>query len=891
MNQRTLDALEFDKIRRILAEEASFAPGHDAALALEPSVDPEEVERRQRETTETRWLLDRGQGIPLGGLRDIRPFLEEAEEGGILEPAQFLDLAQTCEGSSRLRRFLAARADDCPALAAFAVHLGDFPEIIEAIGRCINDRAEVADTASSKLQQIRNSSRTTLGRIKEKLDGIIRSAEHRKALQDPIITMRQDRYVVPVRAEYRDLFPGIVHDRSASGVTLFVEPLSVVNLNNDLRQLSLEERDEVARILRELTAGVLLEADRLRETIGALGHLDLCVAKGRLSARQNAVGPELDEPGRLDLREARHPLLKVPPPGRVIPVSVRLGHDFDTMVITGPNTGGKTVTLKTVGLLTVMFMAGLHVPAAEGTRLSVFRGIWADIGDEQSIEQNLSTFSSHLRNIVEIIGRVQAEGGTGQLILLDEIGAGTDPDEGAALAMALLDFFHTSGARTLSTTHYSEIKAFVYEREGMINASVEFDVETLAPTYKLTVGLPGRSNAMEISDRLGLPESIIEQARSFLGAHRDDLSALIQQVEEDRANIDQELRLAREAARTAREMQEEQARKWAHLRADEEKVLEKAREEARAIVRQARLEASQVLGRLRDTERRLAALKSPDHGPDGADPTASPAVDPALPLDSKRNLDRLDQATREVLSLAERRIAQRVDRALDEGTISEPLNQGDEPGTRRSPPRKAGAGRGAGVVPTADAVRPGRTYYIAGLRHFGEVVETPDEGGMVGLTVGAMRLTVHLSDLRIPGQGGVPDPGPSASGSPKRDASAKRSREAAGAVDPADPGEPPTGRSSTTALEKALHISPEIHLRGLTVEEAIGRLDKYLDDALMAGLETVRVIHGRGMGILRQAVGEYLDEHPDVRSRYIAQQSEGGLGVTVVLLGKRKGGP
>lgn len=885
MNQRTLEALEFDKIRRLLAEEASFGPGRDAALALAPSTDSVEVERRQRETTETRWLLDRGQGIPLGGLRDIRPYLEQADAGEVLEPAHLLDLAQTCAGAERLRRFLINRAEHCPALAAFAGDLGDFPELVAAIARSINDRAEVADSASAKLQQIRNSTRTTLARIKDKLDGLIRSAEHRKALQDPIITMRQDRYVVPVRAEYRDSLPGIVHDRSASGVTLFVEPLSVVSLNNDLRQLALEERDEVTRILRELTGMVLQEADGLRATITALGHLDLCVAKGRLSARQDAVGPVFDQPGCLDLREARHPLLRVPPPGRVVPVSVRLGYDFTTMVITGPNTGGKTVTLKTVGLLTLMFMAGLHVPAAEGTKLSVFRGIWADIGDEQSIEQNLSTFSSHLRNIVHIIGRLEEEGGAGQLILLDEIGAGTDPEEGAALAMALLDHFHRREARTLSTTHYSEIKAFVYEREGMINASVEFDVETLAPTYRLMVGLPGRSNAMEISDRLGLPQSIIDQARSFLGSQRDDLPALIQRVEEDRARIEQELGRARQAANAAREMQEEQARKWANLRADEEKVLEKARTEARAIVRQARLEASQVLSRLRETERRLAALEGAEageaqvHGGPAPDAVEVPASDePVLPLDTRRNLDRLDQATRDLLRLAERRVTERIDSALDEGALPE------GPATAVRPPaergraeatRKVGAARGAGVVPKGVSVKPGQTYYVAGLRHFGEVVEAPDEGGMVGLTVGAMRLTVHLSDLRVPGQAGVPDLLPA----PGR-----------AAVQTADRPEAGTARASTTALEKALHISSEIHLRGLTVEEAIGRLDKYLDDALMAGLETVRVIHGRGMGILRQAVGEYLDEHPDVRSRYIAEQSEGGLGVTVVLLGKRKGG-
>ncbi len=866
MNPRTLELLEFDKIRQLLSEETSFGAGRDAALALEPSTDPETVKRSLEETGEARFLLDRGLSVPLGGLRDFRAMLDSALSGSLLEPAELLDIAQTCENSAALKRFLVARGEDCPTLRAVAEDIGSFPGVIGAIRRAITERAEVADSASHKLHQIRSSQRSTLARLREKLEALIHSAEYQKVLQDPIITLREDRYVVPVRSEHKDSLPGVVHDRSASGVTLFVEPMVAVPLNNELRELSLQERDEIARILRELTDTVLAVAPELRRTLAALGHLDLCFAKGRLSGRLDAVGPILVEEGKLDFRAARHPLLRLEPPARVVPIDVRLGGDFDTMVITGPNTGGKTVTLKTVGLLTLMAMAGLHVPAAEGSMVSVFRGVWADIGDEQSIEQNLSTFSSHLQNIIGIIRKVGGEAdspGHGHLVLLDEIGAGTDPVEGSALAMALLDFFHRSGARTIATTHYSEIKAYVWSRERMVNASVEFNVETLAPTYRLIIGLPGRSNALEISERLGLPAEITERARSFLKPETHDIPSLIQRLEEERAMVSEELRSAREASRKAREMQEEQARKWANLRESEEKVLEKARTEAKDILRIARAEASAIVERLRETEARLSAIGTGKMATEPEEPRA-----PIEAIESRRRMDRLEQVTRDIISSAERRVLRPT--------------PGGRVGGGRAPFGRP-SGRSQGVTVAASEVKPGQTFYVAGLRHFGEVIEAPDEGGMVGVMVGSMRLTVHVSDLRVPGKGGVPDFRP-------------RTQETSALV--AAFGLPEEGRSSGgpgagtgASLEKALSVSPEIMLRGLSVEEALGRLDKYLDDALLAGLPSVRVIHGRGLGILRQAVGEYLDEHPNVRSHYIAEQSQGGLGVTICLLGARKPGP
>ena len=907
MNSRTLEVLEFERVRRLLAEETSFGPGRDAALALSPSTDPAVVARRQRETTEARRLLDSGQSLPVGGLRDLRPLLAKAAGGEVLEPAEFLDIAQTCEGAGRLKRFLTERADRCPTLAEEAAALASFPELVELIRKCVNDRAEVSDSASRRLAEIRGGLRATLARVREKLEAIIHSPDYRKVLQDPVITLREERYVVPVRAEFREALPGVVHDRSASGMTLFVEPLSVVPLNNELKELALQERDEVARILRELTQAVFVRAAALGSVVQALGRLDLCLAKGRLSARLDAVEPVLVGPGekaQLDFRRARHPLLKLPPPGRVVPIDVRVGRDFDTVVITGPNTGGKTVTLKTVGLLTLMALAGLHVPAAEGSRLSVFQGVWADIGDEQSIEQNLSTFSAHLRNIVDIVTALEKSGGENNLVLLDEIGAGTDPSEGAALAMALLEYLHSSGARTIATTHYSEIKAFVYQREGMINASVEFEAKTLAPTYRLVMGLPGKSNALEISRRLGLPEPILERARSLLRSDgRRDVPDLIQRLEEDRARVEVELEAAREASRRAREIEEQQARKWANLKAGQEQVLERAREEARAIIRSARLEAAAILGRLRETEAALAAMGSPGSpgspvspGTPGAAagaagaagvPAAPDGVDGApLPLESRRRLDRLEQAARDILREAEKRISARRPGAEGAG----PAEPGLEPAVEGAAAGETSAGGRAGtagVVPRTAEVRSGRTFYVAGLGHFGEVLEGPDEGGMVGLRVGAMRLTVHVSDLRVPGRGGVPEPPRAAASAPAAQAAAFAGLGAetggkSGAVG---------GPASAAALSKALTVSPEIMLRGLTVEEALTRLEKYLDDALLAGLDRVRVIHGKGAGILRQAVAEYLDEHPHVRGHYLADPSEGGLGATIVLLGPARDDP
>jgi DNA mismatch repair protein MutS2 len=894
MNRRSLLVLEFDKILDLLAAETSFAPGHDEARALVPSTDPAWVDRSQRETSEARFLLDSGQGVPMGGLRDIRPLLSRATAGDILEPAQLLDIGQTCEAGARLGRFLSARAEKCPALAEVAQGIEAFPDLVETISRCINDRAEVADTASRKLEQIRSGLKITLARVREKLETLIRAADTRKILQDTVITIRQDRYVVPVRAEFKDALPGVVHDRSASGVTLFIEPLTVVPLNNELRELALQERDEITRILRELTDAVLERSPRLQFTIKTLGHLDLCVAKGRLSGRQDAVAPVLKTQSQVDFRQARHPLLRVPGPARVVPIDVRIGQEFDSMVLTGPNTGGKTVTLKTVGLLTLMAMAGLHIPAQEGSGVAVFRGVWADIGDEQSIEQNLSTFSSHLGNIIDIIASLEAKGGQGQLVLLDEIGAGTDPAEGAALAMALLEHFHDLGARTIATTHYSEIKAFVYERDRMTNASVEFNVETLAPTYRLLTGLPGRSNALEISNRLGLLPEIIDKARGFVRSEaRHDVPALIQRLEEDRARVGEDLRTAREALSAARGMQEEQARKWSNLRASEEKVLEKAREEARSIIRVARLEAAGLLTRLRETEARLASLRAEEKP---TSPVPPPAAEmPQLPLESRRRLDRLEQAMRDVLGEAEKRVWRATQSGFADGQGEPETDSPRETGQRdRSalPPSRRSGGQALGIAPKTGDVRQGRTFYLADIRHFGEILESPDEGGMVGLAVGSMRLTVHVSDLRVPGQGGIP--GLSASRRSEVSALAEAFEDAAessGASNRGAPAARATVGGSQASLDKALTISAEIMLRGLTVEEATARLDKYLDDALLAGLARVRIVHGKGTGTLRQMVGEYLDEHPDVRGHYVAEQSEGGIGATIALLGAKKSGP
>lgn len=806
MNERTLQALEWEKITERLAGLAAFAPGRELAAALRPAVCFDEVRRRQAETAEARLLLDRFGEPPLSGLADIRPTLNRVGRGELVSPAELLALSRMTAAARRLRRFLEDRAAACPLLAAHAGTIGDFHELEEEIGRCVAGEDMLADEASPALASLRQRERELHGRVRERMEAMVRSPAVRSCLQEPIITLRQDRYVLPVKQEHRGQVPGIVHDQSASGATLFIEPLAVVEMNNTLRRLALDIAREEEAVLRRLRALVAARGGELKATAEAVARLDFVLACGLLSREMGAAAPELNEAGVIDLRQARHPLLR----GRVVPVDIRLGEDFDTLVITGPNTGGKTVTLKTVGLLTLMAQAGLHVPALPGSRLGVFPRVFVDIGDEQSIEQNLSTFSAHLRNIITIT----REAGPGTLVLLDELGAGTDPAEGAALGVALLEFLKEAGALTIATTHYSELKTFAYTRNRVENASVEFDAETLTPTYRLVIGLPGRSNAFEIAARLGLPEAIIRRAREMAGVRHSRVEELLKGLEKERRAAERErAEAARERAEAA-QLLDEARRRAETLRAKAEEALAEARSAARSVREAAKREVAEAVRDLRESAAAAAAGRL---------------------------------APGEALARAEA-ARQRINRA------------------GRGLPESAGAVVSEVAPPPAGgvalaAVRPGQTVFVRSLGLPGEVIGAGSTGQVL-VRVGAMRVNVPAADLAEVGA----VPGEAPEGTPPRDVR--------------------RGRSGATALaaRKAAIAASEIHLRRLTVDEALLLLDKFLDDAVLAGLGQVRIIHGKGTGTLRQAVADYLRKHPQVAEFRLGGIGEGGEGVTIAVL-------
>lgn len=808
MDEKSLVVLEFPKVRSRLGDLAGFPPGRELAEALVPQTSPLEVAAAQADTAEALALLWREGGLPWGGIHDLRPVLRRSTLGAVLEPEELLAVVDTLRGMARLRRFLEERAERYPRLSALGGALPSLTELSAEIRRCITEQAEVADGASAALSRLRAQLRTLQNRLREKLESLVSSPEMVRYLQEPIVTLRSDRYVVPVRREFKNLVPGVVHDQSASGATLFVEPMAVVELNNQLRQVTAAEQEEVRRILAALTELVAKSAPDLEQAVESLARMDFIMAKGRLAREMDATEPRLNRDGRVNLRRARHPLLT----GTVVPVDVSLGYEFSTLVLTGPNTGGKTVSLKTIGLLTLMAQAGLHIPAAEGSETAVFDDVFADIGDEQSIEQSLSTFSAHLTNIVRILERVQQN----CLVLLDELGAGTDPAEGAALAMALLDHLHRKGARTAATTHYPELKAFAYTRPGVENASVEFDVETLRPTYRLTIGIPGRSNAFEIAARLGLDEEIVAEARRLTDRDAARMEDVLRAVEENR-------RLAaehRERAEKERHRLEELTREYedklrqaADLR---ERVLSEARREADELLRRARQELDQLIAELR-----RRSLEAPEAR---------------------------EEAIRETHAL----LARKADEMRQD--------LAGRPGEEE---------KGDGLAAQAAALqreglRPGVGVRIARLGQEGVVLSAPNGSDAVLVQVGSLRLTVRPDDLTLLPSAPPRSPGQRRTHTPARELA--------------------SGGIQEIARAKAETVRSELDLRGMTVDEAWDLVTKYLDDAVLAGLSQVRLIHGKGTGALRQGLRERLGGYPGVAEYRYAAPAEGGDGVTIVRL-------
>ncbi|MHB1420666.1 MAG: endonuclease MutS2 [Bacillota bacterium] len=786
MNQQTLKKLEFDKVVEKLARCCTSAAGKELAYQIEPLSAMDAVETRLKETTEAREILRLHPLVPLGGIRDVRQALQRAYVGGVLGPSELLEVLDTLAASRRLKVFCLGLEKDYLHIQSLAMSLGVYKQIEQRIEETIEDDGRVADGASPELLRIRRKIHHLQDRIKVSMERIIRSPDQQKMLQEFLITMRNDRYVVPVKQEYRNLFPGLVHDQSASGATVFIEPMAVVELNNELRRHHAAEQNEINGILKELSALLAAEAPVLKETVNNLARLDFIFAKGRLSQEMNAWEPLLNDEGKIKLVLARHPLIS----GHVVPISVTLGDNFDTLVITGPNTGGKTVTLKTVGLLTLMAQAGLHVPSEEGTLMAIYGKIFADIGDEQSIEQSLSTFSSHMNNLVSILREVDRN----TLVLLDELGAGTDPTEGAALAMSILETLYNSGAKTVATTHYGQLKAYAYTTPRVENSSVEFDVLTLQPTYRLRVGLPGRSNAFEIATRLGLDHKIVERAQKFLSQEEIRVADLLQNLEETQRDVQREREVATNVRAEAEEIRAAMEAQELETNNKVSRMMQEATEAARQVIKDARQEAEKVIEELR------------------------------VILKSEAQKVQADAARQAFQSL--RSVENLLDERSGEYRISAP-----------------------GQAPAS--LRPGDRVEIPRFGQKGNVINGPNAQQEVLVQVGMLKINVKLEDLRF-----------------------DNSREII----------TDTSKTGKVMSSKSREISSEIDLRGLSAEDALQRVDKYLDDAFLAGLGRVSLIHGKGTGVLRQAIGEYLKQHPQVKDYRLGVTGEGGSGVTMVEL-------
>ncbi|BCV25269.1 endonuclease MutS2 [Gelria sp. Kuro-4] len=788
---KTKAKLDWDKITAALAAQAATSLGAELALALEPSADPAQVEAWQAETAEAVQLVERGLEVPLGGLSDIRPAVERCRRGGTVGTEDLYRIRLALEAGRRVKDFFTEV--ELPLVKALGESLPLFPDLESTLKRAVPTADDLADEASPALARLRREKKRLDNEIHTRLEDMVRSPAVLKYLQEPLITMRGDRYVLPVKQEWRQHVPGVVHDQSASGATLFVEPLAVFQLGNRLREVEAAERHEVERLLGELSRLVGQAAAGISDLIDRLAHLDFIIAKGRLAVQQKAVRPILNRKGRLEIRTGRHPLLGP----EAVPISLPLGRSFRVLVVTGPNTGGKTVTLKTVGLFALMHQAGLHLPAGRDTELPVYDRVFCDVGDEQSIEQSLSTFSSHMKNIVDILAHTSGR----SLVLLDELGAGTDPAEGAALAKAILEHLVEVGAATVATTHYSELKLFAYSHPNVENASVEFDPVTLKPTYRLLIGLPGRSNAFEIAARLGLPRPLVDRARSLLSQTDVRADDLIRSLEEKRLRLEEAIQSAQADRSEAERVKKEWLAKQEAFNAKKEELLRRAKSEAVSTINYARREAERIIRELRSASSEL--------------------------IEKDRTLA-AEQARRD-LSQAQERVYRN-------------LNLDDEDKAPDAEP----------AVPAAE-LKPGQTVFIPHLNLNGTLLGSPDAAGNVLVQVGMLKVELKTSELR-----------------PRHEAKARREKDAVGAL----------------AASKAQAISPELDLRGLTVDEAEYLVEKYLDDARLAGLERVRIIHGKGTGALRQAIQAILARNPHVEKFALADYREGGTGVTVAFLRK-----
>lgn len=788
MDASVLKTLEYNKIREMLADKSSSIMGRELAEKLVPANDFAEVTKRIAETREAREIIDAMSSIPLGGIRDIRSLLKRAEMGSVLAPDELVAIGSTLYACRRMKSFFVDMPAAFTILPGYVQNITVVRNVENVIENIVNEQGQIRDDASVELLHIRREIKSSQGRIKDKLDGILRSSEYQKYFQDALVTVRSDRYVIPIKQEYRNHFPGIVHDQSASGATVFIEPMAVVVLNNEIKQLMSAEKNEVERILRLATEQVANVSEVIHMNCHMLAQIDLAFAKAKLSLVMHASLPNINNTGYVNLRQARHPLID---PAVVVPIDIYIGKDFNTLLITGPNTGGKTVTLKTLGLFALMTQSGLYIPVNSGSEITVFNNIFADIGDEQSIEQSLSTFSAHMTNIVRILKNISPL----DLVLIDEIGAGTDPDEGAALAMSILEYLLQMGVKTIATTHYSELKTFAYSRQGIENASVEFDIQTLRPTYRLLIGVPGSSNAFAISKRLGLSDPIIDQARQFIDKDHAEFENVLNALEEQKIAYDKLNEEVLEQEQALKILREKLASEENVLAMKKNKVLLRAQEEAESLLRRTRRETEEIITELKAQ----FAVKS---------------------------------------SAARQGIFDKSRKRLKESLGN--LNENEENDTDLP-------------IATANNLSPGVDVYVTTLKQKGTVLSVGSNE--VTVQLGIMKMSVAIADCRLINEN---------SSIKNKNKNKDKNRD--------------------KNFMKTQGVSRQIDIRGMMVDEAEYVLGKYIDDAILAGLNTVIVIHGKGTGALRKGVRTYLKNHHYVRDISIGELNEGGDGATVVQL-------
>ena len=786
MNSKVLRVLEYTKIIDRLTEKATSEQGRRLTKALIPMTDPEEIQKAQQETADALGHLFRKGSTSFGGNKDLGYCIKSLEVGSALSISELLRIAAFLENVSRIKGYGRKERDDIPgdSLDIYFDALEPLTPLATEIRRCILSEEEIADDASSTLKHIRRSIALTNDKIHSQLTSMI-NGSLRTYLQDAVVTMRNNRYCIPVKSEYKGQVPGMVHDQSSSGSTFFIEPAAVVSLNNELKELAIKEQEEIEVILADLSAQTGAYTQELAANQQAMTTLDFIFAKATLAMEQNATMPVFNTEHKIHIRQGRHPLLDKK---SVVPIDIRLGTDFDLLIITGPNTGGKTVSLKTVGLLTLMGQSGLHIPALDRSELSVFREVYADIGDEQSIEQSLSTFSSHMTSIVSILKEADED----SLCLFDELGAGTDPTEGAALATAILDHLHRSGIRTMATTHYSELKVYALSTDHVENACCEFSVETLRPTYRLLIGIPGKSNAFAISSKLGLPDYIIEDAKKHITEDKESFEDLLADLENSRLTIEKERLEIESYKNEVKSLKEKLESKQEKMDQSRDRILREANEQAREILQEAKEVADETIRTFQK----------------------------AGSASSMKDLEKSRQKVRDKISEKNDKLALKN---------SKPTHKLLKP----------------------NQLKLGDSVKVVSMGLKGTVSSLPDKSGRLFVQCGIIRSQVSLDDLVLIEEETVK--------------TTKMQRTSSGRL----------------KMSKSYAISPEINLLGKTVDEALAELDKYLDDAYLAHLPSVRIVHGKGTGTLRSAVQNYLRKNKTVKSYRQGEFGEGDAGVTI----------